>query len=264
MRFLRATAAETGKILTLPGVWAGIIASVLGTIAITAMNAVQAASALDEGEADLFGPISVFETAFAAAPLGTIGAIVVGVLAVSSEYAPNSPDAGGSRQITSTLIAIPGRIRIVLAKTTAVVAITILTAFVAFPSCLAVAQLLLGDRAPESVDGEQALWRLAGATIYWTLTALLALGITLITRSAALPLIILILNSSVVSISLLLTKVTSLAHWLPDMAGRNLFGFDAELVLPGGLDAVPGGLIMAAWAAASVVAGAIVFARRDA
>lgn len=264
MRLLRTIAAETAKILTLPGVWAGVIVSILGTIAITALNAMQAAAALAEGEADMFGPISVFETAFAAAPLGTIGAVVVGVLAVSSEYTPNSPDAGGSRQITSTLVAIPGRVRIVVAKLTVVIVTTVLIAAVAFPSCLGVAQLLLGDSAPESVPTEQAVWRIIGATVYWTLTALLAFGITLMTRSGMLPLIILIVNSSVVSFSLLLSKVTPLAQWLPDMAGRNLFGFDSEFVLTGSLDAVPGGLVMAAWAVAVVAAGAVVFARRDA
>lgn len=264
MRLLRTIAAETIKILTLPGVWAGVLASVLGTVAITTLNATQAVAALDAGEADLFGPISVFETAFAAAPLGTIGAIVVGVLAVSSEYTPNSPDAGGSRQITSTIVTSPGRVRLVLAKLTAVVVITVLTAAVALSSCLGVAQLFLGDVAPEAIPVEQAMWRIIGTTVYWTLTALLAFGITLLTRSGTLPLIILILNSSVVSISLLLTNLTPLAHWLPDMAGRNLFGFDAELVLPGGLDAVPGGLVMAVWAVAAVGAGTIVFARRDA
>ena len=93
---------------------------------------------------------------------------------------------------------------------------------------------------------------------------LIAFAITVLARSGIIPLIILIANSSVVSVSLLLTNLTPAAHWLPDMAGRNLFGFPADSVVPGGLDPTPGAIVMAGWALALLIVAGIVFRRRDA
>ena len=91
---------------------------------------------------------------------------------------------------------------------------------------------------------------------------LIAFAITVVTRSGIVPLIVLIVNSSLVSVSLLLTRLTPLAHWLPDLAGRRLFG--GVSTVEGGLDAVPGGLVMSAWTLALLLVAGFVFARRDA
>ncbi len=265
MSILRTFAVEAAKLLSLPAVWAGIAVTVAGTAAITVLNASQTMAAANAGEPERYGSSSVFETAYAAAPLGTVGAIVLGVLIVSSEYAPNSPDAGGGRQILTTLSAMPRRLVLVGVKALTVVLLTALAALAAAGACTALAGLILGDAASETVAPGDAAIAWLGAGLYWTLTGLLAFGITLLTRNGAVPLLVLIVNSSVVSFSLLLTNLTPLAHWLPDMAGRNLFGFvDPEFVMPGGLDAVPGAIVMAAWAMAAVIAGAIAFTRRDA
>lgn len=83
--------------LTLPGGRAGIAVAMLGLIALTVLNAMTARRALASGQPELIASASPFETAFAAMPLGTVGAVVLGVIAIGSEYTPNSPDAGGGR-----------------------------------------------------------------------------------------------------------------------------------------------------------------------
>ncbi|MGW2183022.1 hypothetical protein ACWCXX_34175 [Streptomyces sp. NPDC001732] len=258
MILARALAAELRKLLTLPGVWAGIGVTVLGTAVITALNAFSERAAFEAGEP---AP-SVFKTAYAAMPLGTVGAVVIGVLAIGAEYTANSPDAGGGRQIGTTLTAVPRRLALVAAKAVAVVLLTAATAAVAVPLSITVAQLLGGAATIETVPSEDAVAWWLGAVLYWTLMALIAFGATVLTRNVIVPLVVLTANSTLVSFSLLLTKLTPLAYGLPDMAGRKLFG-GVDMV-DGGLDAGPGGVVMAAWAAALVTAGGIVFTRRDA
>lgn len=263
MTLLRALAAELRKALTLPAVWAGIAVALLGSLGITLLNAFTARNALAAGRADeLLASTSPFETAYAAAPLGTVGAVVIGVVVISSEYTTGGPDAGGGRQLSTTLTAMPRRLGVLAAKAVIVVLLVAVTALVTLPACLALARAVIGDAGIETVATQEALLRWLGAALYWTLTGLLAFAITVLTRSGIIPLIVLVVNSSLVSVSLLLTNITPLAHWLPDMAGRRLFG--GMDTVEGGLDALPGGLVMGAWTVALLVVAGSVFSRRDA
>ena len=263
MTLLRALAAELRKAVSLPATWAGIAVALLGSLGITLHNSFTARNAIAAGRADeLLASTSPFETGYAAAPLGAVGAVIIGVILISSEYTANSPDAGGGRQLTTTLATIPQRLVVLAAKAVTVVLLVAVTALVTLPACLALAHALIGDTGHETVTTQDALLRWLGAALYWTLTGLLALAITVLTRSGIIPLIVLIVNSSLVSVSLLLTNITPLAHWLPDMAGRRLFGGIGTV--DGGLEALPGALVMGAWAVALLAVASIVFSRRDA
>ncbi|MGW6006566.1 ABC transporter permease [Oerskovia enterophila] len=262
MRGWNLLAAELQKMVALPGVWTGAAVAVLGTAALTLLNAVGVRDALVAGRPEDTGYGSAFDTAFAAMPIGTVGAVVIGVIAVSSEYTANSPDAGGGRQIGTTLVAVPRRVSVLVAKVTAVVLLVIATAVAAVPASVALAEAIIGDAATATVPLDEAVRRCLGAALYWTLTALLALAVTVFTRSGVVPLLVLVVNSSLVSVSLLLTMLTPLAHWLPDMAGRRLFG-DVDTVA-GGLAPGPGALVMTAWAVALLVVAGTVLSRRDA
>ncbi len=255
-------AAELRKLTTLPAVRAGVAVSVLGSAALTVLNAVTVRQAITAGRPDLLADTSPFETAFASMPIGTVGAVVVGVVAIGSEYTANGPDTGGGRQITATLAAAPHRARLLAVKAGAVVLAVVAAAAVSIPASTLVARVLVGAAGTETVPvGDQVARSLGGAT-YWTLTALIAFAITVLTRSGTVPLLVLIPNSSVVSVPLLLTTLTDLAYWLPDLAGRRLFtGVDT---VGGGLGTVPGALVMAGWAAVLLVVAGVVFSRRDA
>lgn len=263
MRLTRALVAELHKAATLPAVWAGLAVALLGSLGITLLNAVTTRGAIASGRAhELVADTSPFETAYAAVPLGTVGAVVIGVVLMSSEYAATSADAGGGRQLTTTLTALPHRGTALAAKAVTIVALVAASAVVTIPACVALAQAILGDGGRETITCHEALLRSGGAALYWALTGLLAFAITVLARSGIVPLIVLIANSSLVSISLLFTNITPLAHWLPDMAGRRLFG--GIDTVDGGLEAIPGALVMGAWTVALLAVAAVVFARRDA
>ncbi len=257
----RALTAELRKAATLPATWAAFAVTLVGSVGVTALNALTTRAALASGESQEWGFFSAFGTAYAAAPLGTVGAVVIGVVVFGSEYTSNRTDAGGGRQITATLATIPRRWTLLGAKALVVVLLVAASAAVTIPASVGLAHLLLGPM-PESVALDAALGRSLGAALYWTLMGLIALAITVLARSGVIPLVVLIANSSVVSVPLLLTNLTPLAHWLPDMAGRRLFG--GLSMVDGGLDAVPGALVMAGWALGLLLVAGAVLSRRDA
>ncbi len=192
---------------------------------------------------------------------GVISAIIIGVVAVSSEYFAESGESGGGRQITTSLTAISSRLRFLLSKAAAVAIVSSLLAAVAAAATMAVIRIVLGEHAP--FTGSEEVPRLIGIVCYWALTALLALGITVLTRHGVVPLSILIVNSSVVTVSYLLTRLTPLAYYLPDIAGIRMFIrdlADSNVEVP----PLVGGLVMSVWVAALFTVAAIVFCRRDA
>jgi len=240
--------AELRKASTLRAVWAGLAVTFLGSIAVTVLNAKHGGS-------------TPFETAFGSMPVGTVGSVVIGVVAFSSEYTTNSADAGGGRQITTTLTMTPQRIRILLAKMLTIALLAVGSAVITLPTTIGIANLVVDSDAPEVGLGD-AVTRCLGGTLYWMLMALLAFAATVVLRNGVIPLIAMIVNSSLVSVSFLLTKLTSLAFYLPDIAGLGLFRGVARV--EGGLDAVPGGLVMAGWALLFCAVAGFVFTRRDA
>jgi len=260
---LRAIAAELRKAATLPGTYAAVAVAALGSIAITAVNGFGVRSALAHGRPDLVAYTSPVEAAFAAVPLGTVGAVIIGVIAISSEYTPSSSDAGGGRQVVSTLTAAPRRLTLLAAKAVAVVVLVAATAALTIPAALALATTIIGDAAPAVDSLGDTIARSLGAALYWGLTALIALAITTLTRSGIVPLIALITNSSMVSVSLLLSKVTPLARYLPDAAGIRLFA-RSSTGIGDPHDPVTGALVMGAWTAGLLAVAAVVLARRDA
>lgn len=95
-------------------------------------------------------------------------------------------------------------------------------------------------------------------------TSLIGLAVTALLRSGTVALIILIVNSSVVPISFLVNLVApAVAAWLPDAAGTQMVP-GAMTMSEFTLEPVAGGLVMAAWTVALLVAAALRFSKRDA
>jgi ABC-2 type transport system permease protein len=243
---MKALRAELAKLTSLPAVWIAVVIGVVLPAGVSVLNSSnsQARPSTDAGFREL--------------GLGVIAAIVIGVVAVSSEYLAEGEESGGSRQIATSLIAIPSRSRFLLAKTAAIVGTIGLLALISSAITLTATDLASADAPIGTSDLPRAL----GVAAYWIFSALLAGGITLVTRSGIIPLSVLIVNISVVSVSFLLTKVTRLAYYFPDLAGTHLFLRSSDD--PVGLTPVAGGLVMGLWAAVIAGIGATVFARRDA
>ncbi|EMD24170.1 ABC transporter integral membrane protein [Amycolatopsis azurea] len=239
---MRAYQGELRKLASLRSVWASIAIGVLVPAALTFLNAKSAAAR--GGNVD----VGFQELAF-----GVVGAVILGVVAVSSEYTVEGESAGGGRQITTSLTVVPSRRRLLIAKLAAVITAVAVLAAVSSAVTLMTVDALLGT---------SDFARLPGVVLYWVLTALLASGLTLVTRNGILPLVVLILNSSVVTVTYLLSKLTPLAVFFPDLAGVRMFVRRVDL--PVQLAPVTGGLVMAAWVAALLAVGFLVFRRRDA
>ena len=253
---MRAYRAELSKLASLPSVWASYIVGVAVPAAVAYISASSVNSAIASGVKEKAGT----DVGFQELAFGVVGATILGVVAASTEYFTEGEDSGGGRQITTSLTVVPSRTRFLVAKVAAIVTAVGLLALVATAITLTFVQILLGDHVHAfSADN---LARTLGVVLYWVFTALLAFGITLVTRNGIIPLAVLILNTSVVSVTFLLTKITSLAAYFPDMAGIRMF--ITEVDLPVEVSPVVGGVVMAAWAAAMLGAGFVSFRRRDA
>ncbi|AIQ35965.1 hypothetical protein R50345_15840 [Paenibacillus sp. FSL R5-0345] len=254
---MRAFNAELSKLFSLPGIW---LAFLIGAFAPAFIAALDSIAEKEEIIAGVSTRLS--EVGYIGLVMGVQGVIILGVLAVSSEYLTESSESGGGQQITTSLTVVSSRFHFLLAKAGAVAVISVLLCIVAIMTTVSATHLILGEYAPAFE------WsRLIGAVCYWTFTALLALGITMLTKNGIIPLAVLIINSSVVSFSVLLYRVTKLAFYLPDRAGAEMFMFTSDTFTGSLLDRYhtpfTGGLVMFAWVVVIFIAAAVVFHRRD-
>ncbi|MCR8656878.1 ABC transporter permease [Paenibacillus endoradicis] len=246
---MRAFNAELSKLFSLPGIW---LAFLIGTFIPAVIAALDSIAQKEEIITGVSTRLS--EVGYIGLGLGVQGVIVLGVLAVSSEYLTESSEAGGGQQIPTSLTVVSSRLHFLLAKAGAVTVMSILLCIVAIITTVSATHLILGEYAPAFV------WsRLIGAVCYWTFTALLAFGITVLTKNGIIPLSVLMINSSIVSFSFLLSRVTKLAFYLPDRAGLDMFMFMSERFHT----PFAGGLVMFAWLVIIFLIAAIVFHRRD-
>ncbi|MGA3603077.1 ABC transporter permease [Lysinibacillus agricola] len=246
---MRAFNAELSKLFSLPGIW---LAFLIGAFAPAVIAALDSTAQKEKIIAGVSTRLS--EVGYIGLGLGVQGVIILGVLAVSSEYLTESSESGGGNQITTSLTVVSSRFHFLLAKASAVTVISILLSIVAILTTVSATNLILGEYAPAFEAS-----RLIGAVCYWIFTALLAFGITVLTKNGIIPLAVLMINSSVVTVSYLLTKVTKLAFYLPDKAGADMFMFTSDSFRT----PFTGGLIMFAWVAVLFIVAAIVFHRRD-
>ncbi|MCG7378775.1 ABC transporter permease [Paenibacillus sp. ACRSA] len=246
---MRAFNAEMSKLFSLPSIW---LACFIGAVAPALFSGLDSLAQKE----DIIAGVStrLAEVGYVGLGFGVQGVIILGVLAVSSEYFTESSESGGGRQITTSLSIVPSRLYFLLAKAGTVTAISVLLCTIAIVTTILSTELILGEYAPAFE------WsRLIGAVFYWVFTSLIAFGLTLLTKNSIIPLTVLMINSSIVSFSIMLAKVTPLAVYLPDRAGIDMFmsmsdRFHTPLI---------GGLVMFTWVVVLMIVAAIVFHRRD-
>jgi ABC-2 type transport system permease protein len=243
--------AEIRKLLGLPTALVGLVLGTLLAPLIVLLNAASTRRTIADGTADLS------DLGLRDLGIGLIGPMILGVVVVSSEYTSTGEDAPGARQLTATLTAVPNRLRLLAAKTAALVLVVAAQAAVTAAATLSLTQALHGEHVPAPDPA-----RVFAAILYWVLTALLAYAITLITRTGIVPLTLLIINSTVVSVSYLLTKATDLAAYLPDIVGAQMFIRSADF--PVKVAPATAGLVMTGWVVALLAVAAVLFHRRDA
>lgn len=246
---MRTFKAELSKLISLPGIWLSLLIGAFAPALIAVLDSMAQKEEIIAGVGTRLSEVGYIGLA-----LGVQGVIILGVLAVSSEYLTESSESGGGQLITTSLTVVSSRLHFLLAKAGAVTVISILLSLVAIITTLSATHLVLGEYTP----GFEWL-KLVGAVCYWTFTALVAFAITVLTKNGTIPLAVLIINTSFVSFSFLLSKVTKLALYLPDRVGLEMFLFTSDRFLT----PFTGGLVMFAWVAALFMVAAIVFHRRD-
>ncbi len=244
--------AEVRKLLGLPTAWVGLL---LGLIAAPALVLVNAPYLRRESAAGTL--TGVEDLGYQNLGIGLLGALILGVVTVSSEYTSTGDDVPGARQLTASLIAMPSRTRLLAAKGLALVAVVAVQGAVTAIATVLLTDLMLPGVAPPFDAG-----RVAAAVLYWILIALLAYAVTLIFRNGIVTLTLFIVNTSVVSVSYLLTKLTPLADYLPDIVGAHMFLRDNAAEIP--IPPVTAGLVMTTWVAALLALAAYLFHRRPA
>ncbi|SEG72606.1 hypothetical protein SAMN05444920_10413 [Nonomuraea solani] len=253
-------AAEFRKALTLPSAIIAAVAGTAMTLTFTAMAASSRRAKLDAGMVD---DGSTLDLGLEMSGPGVVGVIVLGIVLISSEYTATGKDAGGGRQILVSLTSTPGRGRLLAAKAVVVALVSGVAAVLTIGGALVISQALLGRHGhPMGALLEALGWRPLGAVAYWVLMALIAFAVAVMTRSGLVPMVAFIVNTTFVSVTFLLTRVTSLANYLPDVAGAQMFatGYPAENTL----EPLAGALVMTAWTAVLLGVAAVLFARRDA
>ena len=256
---IAAVRAEWAKLRTLPST-AWLLAAAAGaTIAVSAIVAaawhVNRGSSADPAKLSLTG-IYVGQDVIA----------VLAVLAVSEEY--------GTGMIRATLAAMPRRANLLAAKAATLAGLTIPVGLAAAAGCLIAGRLLLPDAglnpahgyALVSLDHAPTLRAAAGTVIYLVLIGLLALGVATIIRdtAASIGVVFALLYLPPIAAQLIhdptwqrhIQQIAPMTAGLAIQATRNLAS------LP--IAPWPGLGVLAAWAAAALLAAALLLRLRDA
>jgi ABC-type transport system involved in multi-copper enzyme maturation permease subunit len=154
-------------------------------------------------------------TTLAGVQLTQIAVGALGILVITGEYA--------SGQIRTTLTAVPGRIRMVLAKAVVVAAATFALSLIAVSVAFLIGQRILEPPHLNVALGTPGVPRaLVGAALYLTVAALLGLGLGLLLRNTAGAISALfgLLFVPQLVVSLLPASITDhVARYLPEPAG---------------------------------------------
>jgi len=255
-----ALRAEWIKLRTLPGTgWL-----LLGVVAVTVViGAALSASVACSPAAACH--VDVTKLSLTGTYLGQAVVAIVAVLAVSGEYATG--------MIRITLAAMPRRTTVLAAKAAVVTAATLAAGVPAVLGSVLAGRLILPGHGytpahgyPElSLANGTVLRAATGTVLYLALIALLSLGIATAVRDAAVAIGVVL---GLLYLFPILTQVASgsaarrLEQIGPMTAGLEIQASTGLSHLP--IAPWPGLAVLAAWAAAALLAGALLLHRRDA
>ncbi|MFC4910824.1 ABC transporter permease [Actinomadura gamaensis] len=243
-----AVRAEFVKLRSLRGPRVALALVPMISVGVGALDGWSGRQALDSHDPSIRPDFTAQQAGFDGVQYGMLALIVFGVLAVSGD--PLGP----------ALLAVPRRARFHAAKMIAVAVVALpVVAFSVIVSDLAT-QLALG-RHGTSLGADGVPRSLAGAVLHLTLMCLLAAGCTMVTRTALVPLAVLLPLVTVGSQLMTVAQSSRFAaNLLPDRAGAQLL-----TVRPGedALGPLLGGAVLLAWTAAAVLGGLLALRRRD-
>lgn len=101
---MRAFNAELSKLFSLPGIWLAFLIGAFAPAVIAALDSIAQKEEIIAGVST-----RLTEVGYIGLALGVQGVIIIGVLAVSSEYLTESSESGGGQQITTSLTVVTSR-----------------------------------------------------------------------------------------------------------------------------------------------------------
>jgi hypothetical protein len=249
--------SEWTKLRTVRSTWYCLLIVLGGSIAVGSLVCAAIAAHWDKmslHERVTFDPTFRSLTGLAIAQLA-VG--VLGVLAITAEYS--------SGMIRSTLAAVPGRREVLAAKAAALAPIALIVGTAACVGSFLVGQAILSGKGIGVSLAQPAVLRaVLGGGLYLTALALFGLGLGIICRRTAAGIsafVGLVLVAPTVIRTLPAPWGNNIAKFLPSEAGQALISVKPA---SGQLAPWTGFAVLGAWAAAALVLGAILIARRDA
>lgn len=243
--------SEATKLFTARSAWILAIVAVFGTWPMAWTNSVSTADLPADSEL-LFSsmPIPPDFQGMEMAGFGYVLVVVIAALWAGSEYS--------AKQIRTTLLATPRRLRVFVVKAVLLGALTAAIAFLTMTGALMITHAA-GDTGVTTWTLNPRIWaNIGGVTLAWTMTALITFAVGTLARTMILPLILVV--PLVIGIGDFLAGFWAGAQFLPTAAGAAMYSDPASGDY---LDPALGGLVQASWTAALLVAAAVVFTRRD-
>lgn len=188
-----------------------------------------------------------FETAGFGQPL----VILLAALIAGTEYLDG--------QLRTTLLATPHRGRVFATKMIIVAILSALIGLITTTTAVLLKHAALGEHGltlDQFTTG--MIWNVLGVAVNYTLIALIATSITILARTFIVTLVVLV--PLVLGLTISLLGAVPALKYLPDLAGIQLLTRYPSVGL---LDPLPGGLVMAGWAALFGAAAWMTFHRRD-
>ncbi|WFE39174.1 ABC transporter permease [Micromonospora sp. WMMD998] len=248
-----AVAAEWTKLWSVRSTWWTLVAALATMAATAAQLAIYAVNANTDDDPTVNpGVVPVGDVVAGSLELTQFVVLALGLFAVTSEFATGT--------IRTTLRCTPSRGRVLAAKAIVVGAVTFGVGLLLGAVGVAVARPVLGEWGRAPLGG--TVTDVLACAGYLALVGVLALGLAAALRGPVLTLTVLLAVLYIVPLSLQepdITVLTRIADGFPAVAGAHFLAGDTEPY-----PAAVGLLLLAGWAAATLLLGRWALARRDA
>lgn len=249
-------ASEWIKVRTVRSTWWTLATAVVLTVGFGVLLSAGTALTWDDAEGS-FGQVDAVALSLAGMLFGELALAVFGVLFITSEYSTGA--------IRTTLVAVPRRSRVVVAKAVVVAGVTLVVAAVAvFVSFFAGQSLLATEGLAVGIGEPNVVRALVGSVLYLVAAALFGLGVGLVVRNT---------GGGITAAVVGLIVAPSLSGLLPGQWGAAVNRFvtsnpgrpvTSVETIPDQLGPWVGYAVFVAWGLALLVAGTVLLRTRDA
>lgn len=249
---LAVTRSEATKLFTSRSTWTLTLVAVLGTWPMAWTNAAPSTDApLDDPRLFSAQAIPVEYQGFEMSGFGYVLVVAVAAIWAGSEY-------GSGQQIRTTFLATPNRLRVFIIKALLLAVTTAGVGLLAMGGTIVITHAA-GSTGVDPWTLTPSIWaHIGGVTVAWTLTALIAFAVGTLSRTAILPLVLVM--PLVIGVGDFLAGFWDGAKYLPVAAGAALYSDPAA---GGHLDPASGAFVQTAWALILLTIAGVAFTRRD-